>query len=259
MDQVDLVHVPKHGVRQWRSLIAHRHKLKDERTAVKNAIRALLDTQAITWPTGDKGWTRDSIERLNQMAEPLMDCVLETLWRGQLETYLKQLEMVQTLMMAVEHKLGRIAKENDQVQRLCQIPNVSTRTAEALVAHLDDPHRFKSARQVSCYAGLTPRQFQSGTMDRQGRISKRGPAVLRSLLTHAAWGMTRHCPEAKVVFDRVAGGSKTRRKKAAIAVSRKVLVCAWAMMRDESDWDPRRMISRDPDGEGITALPKQAA
>jgi len=255
MDQLDLVHVPNRGVRQWRSLIAHRHKLKDERTAVKNAIRALLDTQAIGWPSGGKGWTNDAIEMLEGMSRDLMDCSMDDLWRGQLGIYLRQLKMLERLMEQVEAKLGHIAASNPQVQRLCQMPNVSTRTAEVLVAHIDDPHRFKNARQVSCYAGLTPRQFQSGIANRQGRISKRGPAVMRRVLLQVSWGMTRQCPEAKAVFDRISGGQTSQKKKAAVAVGRKILTCAWAMMRDESEWDPRKMthLLPPPDAERVAA------
>lgn len=40
----------------------------------------------------------------------------------------------------------------------------------------------------------------------------------------------------------MSGKQKTRRKKAAVALARKISVIAWAMLRDESDWDPQRMI-----------------
>ncbi len=96
---------------------------------------------------------------------------------------------------------------------------------------------------MSCYAGLTPRQFQSGTSDRQARIRKRGPHLVRRLLLNVALGITRQCDQAQALFDRVSGGQKTRRKKAAVAVGRKMLIIAWAMMRDEVDWNPRKMGS----------------
>ena len=40
--------------------------------------------------------------------------------------------------------------------------------------------------QVAAYAGLVPRQYQSGESDRKGRITRRGPAVLRKLLVECA-------------------------------------------------------------------------
>lgn len=49
-------------------------------------------------------------------------------------------------------------------------------------------------------------------------------------------------PWAKGVYDRIQGGQKTRKKKAAIALARKIAVLAWAMLRDGKDWDPAIMI-----------------
>ncbi|QDT08230.1 transposase [Stieleria marina] len=66
------------------------------------------------------------------------------------------------------------------------------KTAEALVATIDNPHRFKSARHLSSYLGMTPKQYQSGETDRSGRISKRGPRMLRSMLLECAWASTRY-------------------------------------------------------------------
>ena len=60
-------------------------------------------------------------------------------------------------------------------QRVPRSPCVSV-MAEIVVATLDDPRRFKSRREVAAYAGLVPRQFESGTMSRQGRITGAGCA-----------------------------------------------------------------------------------
>jgi hypothetical protein len=110
------------------------------------------------------------------------------------------------------------------------------------VACIDDPHRFKNGRQVAAYFGLVPRQFQSGETDRNGRITKRGNPLARTILTECAWASLRYNPWAKAVYDRIYGKQKTRKKKAAIALARKIAVLAWAMLRDEKDWDPSIMI-----------------
>ena len=78
-------------------------------------------------------------------------------------------------MKQVEDKLTELGNNNPQNLRVQTIPGVGRKTAEALVAAIDDPHRFKSARQLSSYLGMTPKQYQSGETDRSGRISKRGP------------------------------------------------------------------------------------
>jgi transposase len=73
-------------------------------------------------------------------------------------------------------------------------------------------------------------------MDRQGRINKRGPRQLRSALVEAAWLMLRYNPWAKSVYDRLTSGQKTRKKKAIVAVARKLLVRCWVMLLRKEPW-----------------------
>ena len=51
----------------------------------------------------------------------------------------------------------------------------------------------------------------------------------------------RHSEWAKNVYERISGKQKTRKKKAAIALARKIAVVAWALLRDETNWDPKVM------------------
>ena len=119
------------------------------------------------------------------------------------------------------------------------IPGVGPRLAEAVAAWIDDPGRFANGRQVGCYAGLTPRRYQSGSMDRQGRISGQGNALLRSLLVEVAWLGRRHNPWMRMVYERALRGSPSRKKIAIVAVARRLLVVCWAMLRDRRPWrDP---------------------
>ena len=110
-----------------------------------------------------------------------------------------------------------------------------------LVTALDDVNRFDNARQVSAYIGLVPRQYQSGETDRFGRITKRGSRLLRAMLLECAWVSLQYNPRTRATYDRICGGQKTRKKKAAIALARKIAVVAWSMLKHETDWDPQRM------------------
>ena len=121
------------------------------------------------------------------------------------------------------------------VQILQTTPGVGPRTAEAVVAYLGDPQRFATGKQVSAYAGLVPRQYQSGETDRRGRITRRGPALLRKLLVECAWVMLRYNGWARAVYQRLSRG-KAHKKQAIVALARKLLVRCWAMLRDRSPW-----------------------
>src|SRR5262249_58455246 len=108
-----------------------------------------------------------------------------------------------------------------------------------VAACLHDAARFKTGKQVSAYSGLVPRQHQSGEMDRRGRISKRGPALLRKMLVECAWCMLRYNAWARGTYLRLTGGGQRRKKQAIVALARKILVRCWAMLRDRKPWhDP---------------------
>jgi transposase len=149
---------------------------------------------------------------------------------------LDQLEDLQASIIRIEAKLEQIAQADEGVMLLRTIPGVGPRLSEAVVAVLDDPHRFKNGRQVASYIGLAPRRMQSGAMDRQGRISGRGDTLLRSLLVEVAWVGLRYNPWMKVMYERALRGSPARKKIAIVAVARRLLIRCWAMLRDRTPW-----------------------
>ena len=76
----------------------------------------------------------------------------EELLRGQLHIELQTLQQHEELIGQVETRLQMLAKRDDRVQRLQTIPGVGPRLAEVVVATIDDPKRFKNAKQVGAYA-----------------------------------------------------------------------------------------------------------
>lgn len=236
MGQLPTVQLPGAKVRQWRSFIGYRTTLVGRRTAIKNNIRAILDRQGLGHPSGKSGWTRRARAKLAAMSRELADCDADQLWRGQLSVELQALEQVQGLIKQVEAKLDELAKADTRVAQLRSIPGVGARVAELVVAVIDDPKRFNNGKQVASYIGLCPKQYESGTMSRSGRITGQGHRLLRSLLVEVGWLMRRYNPWLNAVFERVCRGSKTRRKVAVVAVARRLIVTCWAMLRDGTTW-----------------------
>lgn len=88
---------------------------------------------------------------------------------------------------AVVHKrLLAIAREDDVARRLMTIPGVGAVVAMGYVAAVDVPARFVHSKAVGAVFGLTPSQYQSGEVQRQGRISRCGDGAMRELLYEAA-------------------------------------------------------------------------
>jgi len=236
MEQLPLVHVPDKAVRQKRSLIAYRRKLVDRRTQIKNSIRAILDREGISMPGGKAGWSQSSLQKLKLMAVRITEITECSLWRGHLWTELLQLEHIEDAISEVTRALDSLGKKDAAVERLQSIPGVGPRLSEAIVAYLDKPERFDNGKQVGSYAGLTPKQYQSGSMDRQGGISGHGNPLLRSLLVEVSWSGIRYNRWMRETYNRLLRGSPSRKKIAITALARKLLVRCWVMLRDERPW-----------------------
>ena len=231
-NQLPTVHMPSPEVRQWRELIHYRQTLIKRRTAIKNSIRAMLTRAALKMPSGATGWTERSVAVLHELA--MVDD--GQLWRASLAEDLLQLKLIVQSIRRIERELEQRAQNDERVEMLKTIPGVGDRLAETLVAVIDDPHRFRRGREVASYVGLTPIQFQSGSMNRQGRISGRGHRVLRSILVQVAWLGLRHNAWMRAVYEQVHRGSQARRKIAIVAVARRLLIRCWAMLRDGTRW-----------------------
>tara|TARA_R110002073_G_C9449569_1_gene577973 strand:+ start:141 stop:1484 length:1344 start_codon:yes stop_codon:yes gene_type:complete len=241
MEELKPVHMPSPEHREFRSLVKYRKTLDRRINKTKNTIRAWFVNQGITIDAGDKAW-HTGRDHINSFRKPLAECGNNELWKGELDIELTILDSLTEQLSTVIKKLEAIGKTDSRIKRLMTIPGVGPRTAEILVACIDDPHRFENGRQVSSYFGLVPRQYQSGETDRNGRITKRGNPLARTILVECAWASLRYNPWAKGIYERICGKQKTRKKKAAIALARKIAVIAWAMLRDEKDWEPKRMI-----------------
>jgi transposase len=239
LDQLPTVTLPPTDVRQWRALIAGRQVLVGRRVAVQNHIRALFVAQGLPAPRGARAWAATGLAGIATWAKPLADCAADELWRGLLELSLTEYRQLCALIEQTETKLDALGKQRADVVLLQTAPGLGPRTAETVAAYLHDAPRFRTGKQVSAYSGLVPRQHQSGEMDRRGRITKRGPALLRKMLVECAWCMVRYNAWARGIYQRLTGGGQRRKKQAIVAVARKTLVRCWAMLRDRKPWhDP---------------------
>jgi len=236
LGELPTVHMTSIEIRQQRALVNFRQRLIAQRTGLQNHIRALFQAQGLALPPARQAWTAHARAEWSTYAKPIHECAPDQMWRGFLQADLALLEALETQVALIEKRLDTLGKANPKVQLLTTIPGVGVRTAEAIVAFLDDPHRFRNSREVSAYAGLVPRQFQSGTMDRKGGITKRGPSRLRKLLVECAWMVRRHNPWGAEIVERISHGQKGRVKSAVVALARKLLVCCWAMLRKNEPW-----------------------
>jgi transposase len=230
---VRCVHIPSKADREWRALIEHRSKAVERQTERRNQLRSMFQLNGIAIPGGKRAWTLAGLLALEESSHRMSAAD-----RKRFEIAMEGLRHEEREISALEDLLDEIAAKRSEVALLRTVPGVGARLAETVAAWIDDPHRFRNAKEVGCYAGLTPRPNQSGATDRSARISKAGPSRLRSMLTEVAWIALRWNAWAREVFERASRGSKSRRKQAIVAVARRLFVRLWAMLRDGTPWDP---------------------
>jgi transposase len=142
------------------------------------------------------------------------------------------LEMIGTLterIRAYDRKIGAIARDRyPETALLQQVPGVGPLTALSYVLILEDPYRFPRSRLVGSYLGLCPRRHDSGQEEPQLRITKAGDRFLRRLLVGSAhYILGPFGPDTDLRrwgLRLAARGGKNAKKRAAVAVARKLAV-----------------------------------
>ena len=218
-----------------RTMLRSRKQMVGMRTKLTNHLRGVLKTFGLVLK---KASGKSFEKRVRELTvgrielDQIMESML-TVWRSLCE----QIEVL-------DKALGLHAKEDDVCQLLMTVPGVGPITALCFLAAVDDPKRFKKSSSVGAYMGLTPRRYQSGEVDRKGRISKCGDAMARSYLYEAA----------NIILTRVGRWSKLKAwgmrimkrsgaKKAKVAMARKLAVIMHRMWMDGTAFiwgDPKK-------------------
>jgi transposase len=216
------VHVRSADSQQARQLLASRSLLVAQRIDLENQVRGLLKGSGlVVGQVGQKGFAPRVVELIGD--EPALQAVIGPLLA---------VRAVLRRQIAGLHKQAlATARRDPVVRRLMTLPGVGALTALAFRAAVDDPRRFKNARMVGAYLGLTPRRYASGEIERMGRISKCGDRGARTALFQAAnvliCRVTRWCA-LKAWAQRLK--KRVGHRKAVVALARKiavVLTCMW--------------------------------
>jgi transposase len=147
---------------------------------------------------------------------------------------------------ACDKELERIAqaryeKETAQLRR---VPGVGPITALTFVLTLDDAGRFAKSRDVGPFLGLRPKSRQSGGSEPEMRIGKEGDGYLRTLLVQCGqYILSRRAPDTDLKrrgLEIAAKGKKKAKKRAVVAVARKLAVLLHRLWVSGEVYEPRR-------------------
>jgi len=215
------------------ALIRVRDQLVEARTSLVNCARGIVKPLGFVLPKCDAA-------RFAKRAGKDMDAALAPLLRP----ILNSLETIETQIEGLDKEIGKQAKASEAARCVRQIHGVGPITALCFVMTLDDARRFAKSRDVGAYLGLTPSRNQSGEQDPQMHISKQGDKMLRRLLVSCAQCvMKRNAPDSalKRFGLRLASrGGKAAKKKAIVAVARKLAVLMHRLWLTGEVYEPLR-------------------
>jgi transposase len=165
--------------------------------------------------------------------------------REVLEPLLKEIESLNERIQEYEVRVEKIAKESyPHVELLKQVKGIGTQIALTYVLTLDDPHRFPKSREVGCFLGLRPGRRDSGESQPQMRISKEGDRYLRTMLVQGAHYILGPFGEDSDLrrwgLKLAARGGKSAKKRAVVAVARKLAVLLHKLWVSGEVYEPLR-------------------
>lgn len=162
-----------------------------------------------------------------------------------LEASLEALDDLNVQIKTLDKQIAQTASQHyPQTRLLEQIPGVGPITSLSYVLAIGDPKRFKDPRDVGAYLALVPRRDQSGQSDKQLPISKAGNRNVRRLLVQCAQYILGHfgpdCDLRRYGLALAAKGAKGAKRKAIVAVSRKLAVLMLVLWKNAQSYEPLR-------------------
>jgi transposase len=218
------VWIPTSQNRVQRTLSAHRASLQKRCTQVKNQLHNMCHRHSQQCP--------ESSLFTAAGRQWLLDLPLSTVDRMRIRHLLGQLELLEEQLDEADREIARRAAQDERISRLMQICGVGYYTAYALLAYIGNIQRFPEDDKLAAYAGLVPRQYQSGDRSYGGHITKSGNPMLRWLMVEAARTAVRYDPHWRRVHARIARRRGTN--IATVAVARKLLVVVWHLLTEKS-------------------------
>jgi transposase len=223
LNAVPEVHVPSQDMRSWRGMIEWRIKLLHKRVATKNQLRALFKNAGLQTPQAL--WTKKGVTWMQAQTFPTpFEMVRRDMLLEELTEHTRRITQVQ-------NALNQEARKHPGVALLRTIPGVGPRTAEAVIAYIDNPQRFSTIRSIGSYLGLIPCQDASADKNRLGHITKEGPASVRKLLVEAAWQGIHRSSAIRAHYEHLFKDDPKQRKIALVATARWLAVIMLSMLK----------------------------
>ncbi len=213
------------------ALLRSRDALVRARTQLINHVRGVVKSTGKRLP-------RWSAEAFGNKAGAALPGELANM----LQSLVEVIASLTTQIRSLDHRIEGVAERYPETLRLRRVRGVGPLTSLAFVLTLEDPTRFAKSRAVGPYLGLIPAQRDSGESRPEMRISKEGDAFVRRLLVGSAQYILgpfgEDCDLRRLGLKLGAGGSKKDKRRAVVAVARRLAVLLHRLWTSEEPYDP---------------------
>ena len=216
------------------AVLRSRKALVEGRTRLVNHARGMVKAIGARLPKcSADSFAKQVVDHLPQSLKPA------------LEPLLAGIAGLTAQIKTLERDLEKLAAERyPETELLMQVDSVGLITSLTYILTLEQPARFGRSRSVGAYLGLVSRQRQSGEQDPQLHITKAGDVYLRSVLVQSAQRMLgpfgKDSDLRRWGLQLAGTGSKTRKKKAVVAVARKLAVLLHRLWASGEVYEPLR-------------------
>lgn len=221
INQIPLAYVPPASYQQLRDITRYRARLVRGQSQTKIGLRALLARHnreaPYRVPFGPRGVAWFRRQEFGGIDDQVRDELL-----ARLGHYRKEIQ-------AVDERLAVLQDQFPQVECLIDIHGIGLYSALVIIGELGEVERFRSARQVGAYAGLTSKVLQSGSHCYYGKITRQGSPWLRWTLVEITLHAVRRDDGLRNFYQRLrkrAGSNKAR-----VATARKLAEICWKRLR----------------------------
>jgi len=216
---------------QQATLVLHRQRelLMKMKAMQSNALRGLLYEFGATFARGKNALFAEVEAALESLVGYIPQYVADSLR--------EQVQRIKDLVKdikAIETRLAQRLRDDEDMQRVAQIPGVGLLTAKAAIATMGQASAFTSGREFCAWLGLVPRQSGTGGKVKLLEISKRGDTYLRTLLIHGARSVLTHAKEPGPWLEQL----KARRPANVVIVAQaaKMARAIWAVTAKQEDY-----------------------
>jgi len=209
------------ATQQLRLRVRLRIQLGRQRARAKNQLQAVLHQEGFIKPVTDLFGRRGRAW--------LQSIGLSAAARMVVETWLREVDRLDAEIALQARELEKLAQGDVRARWLETVPGIGAYSAMVMLAEIGDVARFRNKQALASYAGLVPVVRESAGRKKRGGITHQGSNTLRWILLQVAQVACRHSPAVRAWY------TELRRRKPAqvarIAVARRLLCVAWALLR----------------------------